>query len=869
MEADLGMVKIENVKFKALSKEEYAKRTQEYSSQLQSIQSKLAQATGNMSVNSPLTYIDSLTYRQDPVKAPSCVPELDSFVSPNLIMIGVLRSPQRIMVGVRLYDYALSCVSDYSVESVIARIREGSDRILNLDVILDTNGNPELICTMNTFEEYVQLDINGRPVSDYRPLTYIGGYDTGLFVDYEGHLIRIPVPMNALFLAVSSVAWEYGYNYSAIKATLIDLLTVGVSNLILGCITSNVNFTGILERAIDCHVFETGYTAYYFRTKAPIYQMDLESMLRFCASRGVGIKNAVTYKVMCPWCCLYRTEDKDTSRYDMMFRPVAFSFGYAADKFFYSDRSGRRVQSVSPATLNKFTSGLISYLHAENAYDSPRRLSNRTATPYNLESKKVINLHNSWRTKAVDARSNLEDGARYYENFPGFSFLYERNHYPVVGSRGITNFVRLDNAPDATTAHGVIWDTAGLDLNAEGDKVEALRDRLADLISDEDTQALRTYLDNAVWLEQVKFSSVTDTGGNNFAEPADIGLVTLYRSNPLLGTAEDNFSLGNPFLPQELVANMAETTLSSVARALNPSDFIQTFGCTEDYVSHDELKGHIHGASLSAVSPIVLHLEAKNKDITLHSVNMNNLPTILQLKVHNNKVKVLEVQGNSFLFEIMYIDDNTGEMEPYKLDKLILNCNSVFPEFHFGSSAAPKSLYYPESAMSVEFRELELRGNIEVVTPQLLSRLTRLNKDTCEKIHLCEGIIRIGYSAFSGAGISEIQLPSTLRYLDNSCFSDCLHLKSVDIPNGVLEIGAEAFSNCSMLETVRIPASVKAIHRNAFANCTKLRNLIIDGSPYIEDFAFVNTIPSILQRVEGYKHFSDGSRTSSPVRRNW
>ena len=104
MEADLGMVKIENVKFKALSKEEYAKRTQEYSSQLQSIQSKLAQATGNMSVNSPLTYIDSLTYRQDPVKAPSCVPELDSFVNPNLIMIGVLRSPQRIMVGVRLYE---------------------------------------------------------------------------------------------------------------------------------------------------------------------------------------------------------------------------------------------------------------------------------------------------------------------------------------------------------------------------------------------------------------------------------------------------------------------------------------------------------------------------------------------------------------------------------------------------------------------------------------------------------------------------------------------------------------------------------------------------------------------------------------------
>ena len=38
---------------------------------------------------------------------------------------------------------------------------------------------------------------------------------------------------------------------------------------------------------------------------------------------------------------------------------------------------------------------------------------------------------------------------------------------------------------------------------------------------------------------------------------------------------------------------------------------------------------------------------------------------------------------------------------------------------------------------------------------------------------------------------------------------------------------------------------------------------------YIEDYAFVNTIPSILQRVEGYRHFSDGSRTSSPVRRNW
>jgi hypothetical protein len=56
-------------------------------------------------------------------------------------------------------------------------------------------------------------------------------------------------------------------------------------------------------------------------------------------------------------------------------------------------------------------------------------------------------------------------------------------------------------------------------------------------------------------------------------------------------------------------------------------------------------------------------------------------------------------------------------------------------------------------------------------------------------------------------------------------FSDCLGLKRVDIPDGVVKIENLAFAGCLNLYTVVIPSSVREISASAFAGCVNLRRI--------------------------------------------
>ena len=79
-----------------------------------------------------------------------------------------------------------------------------------------------------------------------------------------------------------------------------------------------------------------------------------------------------------------------------------------------------------------------------------------------------------------------------------------------------------------------------------------------------------------------------------------------------------------------------------------------------------------------------------------------------------------------------------------------------------------------------------------------------------------EGVTKIRDSAFEGWDFETVSLPSTLKEIGISAFSDCDKLKQVIIPDSVTKIGASAFSTCSALKCVYIPLSVTEIGEYAF-----------------------------------------------------
>ncbi|MDY4783271.1 MAG: leucine-rich repeat domain-containing protein, partial [Candidatus Enterosoma sp.] len=125
------------------------------------------------------------------------------------------------------------------------------------------------------------------------------------------------------------------------------------------------------------------------------------------------------------------------------------------------------------------------------------------------------------------------------------------------------------------------------------------------------------------------------------------------------------------------------------------------------------------------------------------------------------------------------------------------------------------------------------------------------------EITVPENIKRIKDYAFSGAtSITSIVLTSVTS-IGEEAFSSCRGLKTLSLPECLIEIGENAFSYCTLLPSLAIPSQVKVIPSNAFGCCFSLTNVILgEKVETIEDNAFLKcydltivTFPSNLKII--------------------
>ena len=92
-----------------------------------------------------------------------------------------------------------------------------------------------------------------------------------------------------------------------------------------------------------------------------------------------------------------------------------------------------------------------------------------------------------------------------------------------------------------------------------------------------------------------------------------------------------------------------------------------------------------------------------------------------------------------------------------------------------------------------------------------------------------ESILELGESVFYNCGeLKSLKLPKTLKVIPNYIFSNCGKLKTVEIPSGVEEIGLSAFAMCTDIISITIPASVKKME-GCFAGCFGLEEVRFEG----------------------------------------
>lgn len=93
-------------------------------------------------------------------------------------------------------------------------------------------------------------------------------------------------------------------------------------------------------------------------------------------------------------------------------------------------------------------------------------------------------------------------------------------------------------------------------------------------------------------------------------------------------------------------------------------------------------------------------------------------------------------------------------------------------------------------------------------------------------------LLSCDYQDFTYSPLKSVTIPSTVKYIDDYAFVDCISLETVDLGEGVERIG-KAFSGCKSLKNIFLPKSLKEISGKAFLNTAIAAYDIDSTNPYL------------------------------------
>ena len=117
------------------------------------------------------------------------------------------------------------------------------------------------------------------------------------------------------------------------------------------------------------------------------------------------------------------------------------------------------------------------------------------------------------------------------------------------------------------------------------------------------------------------------------------------------------------------------------------------------------------------------------------------------------------------------------------------------------------------------------------------------NKDL-KGIIIPETVQTIRSHAFSGSGITNLNIPENVTQIETEAFAECEELANVEFNEGLTTIGIAAFRDCirlSFRSSKFIPKSVKSIGAKAFEGCEKIYDVdLSENDTTIKTGCFAN-----------------------------
>lgn len=225
-------------------------------------------------------------------------------------------------------------------------------------------------------------------------------------------------------------------------------------------------------------------------------------------------------------------------------------------------------------------------------------------------------------------------------------------------------------------------------------------------------------------------------------------------------------------------------------------------------------------------------------------VDESNCPTSEEIEMHLFRYKVSPDDKDARMavlcFLISYLD---GKGLVLDLNQLIQSgilgsivCSSEQVKVMDGLVTLPMfTLYVDTSAYegNRDVTQLKCNMNLSAIHAKAFKNASRLSR-----VEFNDKLSYIGQEVFSGTSLLEVDLPKSVRVIEDNAFTGCRELRTVSLKEGLLTIGNGAFQQCTAITEIAVPTTCTTIRSNAFSLCNLVRRYKLPNVVEIGDYCF-------------------------------
>lgn len=159
--------------------------------------------------------------------------------------------------------------------------------------------------------------------------------------------------------------------------------------------------------------------------------------------------------------------------------------------------------------------------------------------------------------------------------------------------------------------------------------------------------------------------------------------------------------------------------------------------------------------------------------------------------------------------------EDRAELYPDGKREITLDLSALRCDLGYALYIAQTADNYVESEQSYVTSRIDIPHTpyIETVRPATPTENGRISDTICK---ICGTWLGNGYGIASD---HILQLPASLKTIEEEAFVGMWQVQQVNIPEGVTAIGKRAFADCTLLRLVIIPNSVQTLADDAFSGC--------------------------------------------------